>query len=307
MMASPHPSTDILGLGCAAVDDLLYVASFPAADGKRRVEANGRRYGGLTGTALVAAARLGARCAYAGCLGMDEYSQSIVENFAREEVDTAQAPRLPEARVVHSTIIVGRDTGSRNIFFEDHGLIGAHDSLPPASVVRGCRVLFIDHLGMAGNLRAARLARAAGIPVVADFEDAGHPLFREVLGLVDHLILSEEFALELTGKTDPAQAAQALWHADRTVVLVTCGSRGCWSCSNATQLNACHHSAFAVKATDTTGCGDVFHGAYAAGLARDMDLDVRIQYAAAAAALKAARGDIPRRNEVEAFLADQKT
>lgn len=51
---------DVLGLGCAAVDDLLYVASFPVPDSKTRVLRAERQCGGLTATALVAAARLGA-------------------------------------------------------------------------------------------------------------------------------------------------------------------------------------------------------------------------------------------------------
>ncbi len=57
---------------------------------------------------------------------------------------------------------------------------------------------------------------------------------------------------------------------------------------------------------DTTGCGDVFHGAYAAGLARGLDLAERVRLASAAAAIKATRPGgqkgIPTRDEVEAFL-----
>ncbi len=60
---------DILGLGCTAVDDLLYVEHYPAADSKVRIRRQERQGGGLTGTALVAAARMGARCQYAGGLG----------------------------------------------------------------------------------------------------------------------------------------------------------------------------------------------------------------------------------------------
>ncbi|MCX6902031.1 MAG: PfkB family carbohydrate kinase, partial [Verrucomicrobia bacterium] len=97
---------DVLGIGCAAVDDLVYVPSFPPADQKVRVERSARRCGGLTGAALVTAARLGARCGYAGCLGPDEYSRHVAEDFAREGVNIAHAPRLAEARVVHSTIVV---------------------------------------------------------------------------------------------------------------------------------------------------------------------------------------------------------
>jgi sulfofructose kinase len=303
---APAPkSIDVLGLGCAAVDDLLYVPSFPAADQKVRVERSLRRFGGLTGAALVAAARSGARCAYAGCLGMDEYSQQVAAHFMSEGVDVAHAPRLAEARVVHSTIVVGRDTGSRNIFFEYQGLIGAHDSLPAEEVIRAAKVLFIDHLGIKGDLRAARVARAAGAAVVADFENQADPLFEEVLSLVDHLILSEEFARRFTRTPIAAQAALALWRPERAAVIVTCGVNGCWSVSAESGPAARHHPAFVVKAVDTTGCGDVFHGAYAASLARGDALAERIRFAAGAAALKAANGDIPRRSEVDAFLKNQ--
>jgi sulfofructose kinase len=204
--------------------------------------------------------------------------------------------------LVHSTIVVGQDCGSRNVFFEDKGIIGAHDSLPDEKVIRRSKVLFIDHSGMCGNLRAARIARSAGISVVADFEDDASPLFREVLGLVDHLLLSEEFALQTTRKSDASEAALALWRPDRVAVLVTCGAKGCWSVSAEAVGQAILHPAFTVSAIDTTGCGDVFHGAYSASLARGAGLSERIRFASAAAALRAKEGEIPRRSAVETFL-----
>jgi sulfofructose kinase len=298
---------DVLGLGCTAVDDLVYVARFPAADEKIRVERSSRRFGGLTGVALVAAARGGARCAYAGCLGTDELSTWVAGVLKEEGIDTSQTPRLPQASVVHSVIVVGCESGSRNVFFEGAGMIGAQDTTPDAESIRSCKALFIDQWGMAGNLRAARIARSAGVAVVADIEEAQSPLFREVLDLVDHLILSESFATAISGAPDAASAAVRLWRADRAATIVTCGARGCWSVSKENNLTPVHHPAFKVKAVDTTGCGDVFHGAYAASLARDDYLNERIQFAAAAAALKARDGEIPRLAQVEKFLSIQKT
>ena len=306
MKQSSTKQFDIVGLGCTAVDDLLYVPSFPAADEKVKVERSLRRCGGLTGVALIAAARLGARCAYAGCLGTDEFSQYIADNFTREGVDVSHAPRGPEAGVVRSVIVVGNNTGSRNVFFEGRGRIGAHNSLPASDVIANSKVLFIDQWGMTGNLRAARAARSAGVAVVADFEEAGGPVFQEVLAQVDHLILSEDFARQITGRADAAGAAIALWRVDRVVVLVTCGAKGCWSVSADAPQKACHYPAFAVQAADTTGCGDVFHGAYAASLARGEPLVDRICFAAAAAAIKACDIEIPRLKAVEAFLQDNR-
>ena len=78
MQADGMPSSksfcEILGLGCAAVDDILFLPRYPEADAKVEVRERQRHCGGLTATALVAAARLGARCAFAGRLGTDEGS-----------------------------------------------------------------------------------------------------------------------------------------------------------------------------------------------------------------------------------------
>jgi sugar/nucleoside kinase (ribokinase family) len=293
---------DVLGLGCVAVDDVLYVPSFPKVDQKLRVEHDVRRFGGLTGAALVAAARLGVRCAYAGCLGKDESSQQVAENFAREGVNTDHAPRFALGRVVRSTIVVGQDKGTRNVFYRNDGRIGAHDRLPAAAVIRRSKVLLIDDYGMDGNLRAVGLARSASVAVVADFEVSTAPGLEAVLARVDHLIVSEAFASSMTGKPSAPDAALALWRPDRAVVIVTCGKRGCYSVSVTGQQRASFHPAYQVREADTTGCGDVFHGAYAASLAKGEALEKRILFASAAAALNARDSEIPRRVTVEEFL-----
>ncbi len=293
---------DVLGLGCAAVDDLLYVPSFPRADQKVRVERSLRRCGGLTGAALVTAARLGAKCAYAGRLGTDDYSRQVEEDFRRESVDVSHAPRSPKAGVVRSVIVVGERAGSRNVFYQVAGLTGAHDTLPAAAVIRASKVLFIDHYGMRGNLRAAQVARASGVAVVADFEEEEVPLFQRVVDLVDHLIVSQDFALRMTGETCGSRAALALWRTTRAAVILTHGAKGCWSVSPEAPDTAIGYLAFDVPAANTTGCGDVFHGAYAASLARGEPLPERIRFASAAAALKAMRNEIPRLAAVKTFL-----
>src|ERR1700722_7083521 len=120
-MTSSSASIDVLGLGCAAVDDVVFVPSHPQRDGKVQALRRERRFGGLTGTALVAAARLGARCAYAGQLGTDDLSRGVRENFIREGIDVSHAPTSGTAHVVHSTVIVSEDDGSRSIMYESKG------------------------------------------------------------------------------------------------------------------------------------------------------------------------------------------
>ncbi len=300
------PAIDVLGLGAVAVDDLIYVESYPPADAKTAVLRTDRQCGGLSATALVAAARLGARAAYAGQLGSDELSRFVIDRMTAENVSLSQLRRVDGARPLHSFIVVDSQRQTRNIFCDHNGALGAAEDWPPNKIVQSARVLFVDHFGVPGMIRAARLARAAGRPVVGDLERESEPRFSELLELVDHLIVSEPFAKEFTGKESAAESVLALWNSDRALVAVTCGAEGCWFCSREAP-QPIHQPAFRVSVVDTTGCGDVFHGAYAAALAWGMEARARIRFATAAAGLKATqRGGqlgIPRKPDVEKFLA----
>ncbi len=302
---------DVLGLGCVAIDDLLFLAEYPPPDAKVPVQRRDRQCGGLTATALVAAARQGAACAFAGVLGTDELSQFVRRRFEEEGIDVSLVRWRPGVRPIHSIILVDQSRHTRTIVYDLEGAHGAEPDWPEEDAIRASRVLFVDHFGMGGMIRAARIARAAGIPVVADLENHQHPRFGELLEEVDHLIVSQGFAARLTGRSDPARAAEALWKADRQAVVVTCGAEGGWYLGRqqpgaAPNSAAQRYRAFPVEVVDTTGCGDVFHGAYAAALARGVPLEERIRYAAAAAALKATQpggqAGIPRRKAVEEFL-----
>jgi sugar/nucleoside kinase (ribokinase family) len=207
---------------------------------------------------------------------------------------------------VHAIIVVDESRHTRNIFYDLDGVIGADPRLPEPEVIRSAGVLFVDHIGIDGAIRAARIAHQAEIPVVADLESNQSPRFAELLVIVDHLVISRDFAQAITGKSDPAAAVEALGGQERKAVVVTCGPDGCWYSNGSPGDRPRHQRAFEVKVVDTTGCGDVFHGAYAAALARGMPLEERIRVAAAAAAIKATRpggqAGIPTWSVVESFL-----
>src|SRR5690348_15723099 len=131
---------DVLGLGAVAVDDLIFVDAYPPADAKARVLRRERHCGGLTATALVAAARLGARCAYAGVLGNDELSEFALNCLNKEGIDTSHVQRARAARPVHSNVVVVERRGTRNIFFDLENVAGA-GLHTPASLVASSRVL----------------------------------------------------------------------------------------------------------------------------------------------------------------------
>lgn len=300
---------DVLALGSLAVDDVLYLEHFPRPDEKITVTRRIRRCGGLAGTALLAAARFGARCAYAGWFGDDELCRFIGERLRAEGIDLSHAPPWPGGGVVHSTVLVDPIRHTRTVLAYRTGEPGPADDAPPLQVIRDGKVLLIDHHGLRGTLRAARAAAEAGIPIVADFERNAGPLLAEILPLVDHLVVGLRFARRWLDESDldPADAVRRLWNPRRKAVVITHGEHGChyrgWDDDEVR-----HRPAYRVAARDTTGCGDVFHGVYAALLARGATLEERIRLATAAAALRAAADvdhpdGIPDERATTAFLA----
>ena len=300
---------DVVGLGVVAVDDLIYVQNYPAADTKVQVLNTSRQCGGLTATALVAAARLGARCAYAGVMGTDDASVFAADQLAHEGIDLNFSQRRPGAEIYHSRIVVDATDNSRTIFSDGRGVVGAAEDAPSEDFIRATKVLFVDHVGLAGMLRAARIAQASGIPIVSDLERNTGPEFDELCGLVDHFIVSEEFASKLTGESDLAKATRLLSRHSGGLVAVTAGNRGCWYASSSTQHTVRHQPAYPVQVVDTTGCGDVFHGAYAAALAFGLQESERFRIAAAAAAIKATapggQAGTPHWSILQAFLREK--
>jgi sugar/nucleoside kinase (ribokinase family) len=307
---------DVLGIGVVAVDDLIFLEGFPPPDSKMPVARRERHAGGLTGTALVAARRMGARCAYSGVLGDDELSRFVLDSLAAEGVSVGSVVRRQGARPYHSTILIDTTTKTRTILFDSLGVVGPDPERLPEKEILSAGVLLVDHLGLAGTVRAARLARGAGIPVVADLEVSSAPLLSELIGLVDHLIVPWNIGVELTGAADGPAVARGLWEArtdartgGRSAVVVTRGTEGSWCMSAERPGKVFHQPSFRVETVDTTGCGDVFHGAYAAALREGRPVEERLRFAAAVAALKATRvggqKGIPTRGEVEKFLGER--
>lgn len=296
---------DVLGAGSLALDELLHVSRYPSGDTKTPVREHRVSLGGLSAQALVAAARLGASTAYAGVLGEGEDSRLARSLLVEEGIETRWIQDVPGARPIHSWIIIAEEPASRNVFFDLEGARGI-SRLDP-DLVRSCRVLLVDQHGLEGMVTAAEIAREAGIPVVADLD--GHPRgIEQLVDRADHLIVSREFAAKFTGHEDPRQAGPALLQADREAVVITRGEEG-FDWWTPDEPGGQHAGAFEVQALNTTGCGDVFHGAYAFGLARGLELSARLELASATAALRASRRGgheaVPRREEVVEFLRER--
>lgn len=295
---------DVLGFGCTTIDELLYIDEWPQVERKlpiRRLETQG---GGLGATALIAAARLGAKCSYAGMLGHDETSKRVAGLLEAEKIELNLLVYHPDAGAIRSFVVIDTTHNTRNIFFQRPELVGTPLDSPDESEIAASRCVFLDHYGGQGNVRVCELARRNAVPVVADFERSDVPAWNDFFPLVSHPILSRGFASRLTGEEEPEQMARALWNANRETVIVTCGEDGCYATKNGREV--AHFPAFPTEVVDTTGCGDCFHGVYCAALAWGWPLERRVRWASAAAALKArvvgAQKGLPSRAQVEELL-----
>ena len=298
------PRWDLLGIGAVAVDDLIYLDGFPVPDSKVHVAEEQRHGGGLAGTALVAAARLGAIAAYMGVLGDDELSRFTIAQLEAEGVECSIVRASPGARPFHSTILVNRHTGERTILASAAGVTEPRPDEMSAELIGACRMLLVDNTVTLPALQAAQIANRLGVPVLADLEQLtdGVP---ELMTHVDHLIVGSSFAEQVVGRLHPAEMTRRLARPDQAACVVTAGADGCWYSVGGS--SAVHHQpACPVSVVDTTGCGDVFHGAYAAALVRGCTIPHALSVATVAAGLKAAkpggRLGIPNWATVERFL-----
>ncbi len=276
---------DLLGIGAVAVDDLIYLDGFPTPEAKMYITEETRQGGGLAGTALVAAARLGARTAYTGVLGNDGLSRYTIAELEAEGVDCSHVRLAASARPYHCTILVNQRLGERTILVSKSGVTPPDaEDLSPA-LIGAARMLFIDSTVILPGLRASEVANNLGIPVIADLERVGEGL-PELISRIDHLIVGTRFAEQVVGAAHPAEMARRLSRQGQTACIVTAGEEGCWYIlGNDGRVH--HQPAYRVPVVDTTGCGDVFHGAYAAALARGCSIPRAMEVATVAAGLKA--------------------
>lgn len=299
---------DIIGFGVAAVDDVFYTNAFPVPGGKTMFESYIRVGGGQTATALVAASRLGCRCFYAGHLGDNALSEMVRDVFDREGIGRRRTVEYPEALPTHTLVIVHARTGERSNMANLGGVRPAVVGDAEKSLISRAKCLLVDQSVPACQTEAARVARAHGVPVVGDLEEAAAGSGRELYGLIDHLILPLEVAVRDLAASSPEDAVLRMMRdGGRALACVTDGERGAWYAVAEEPETVRRQPAFVMpEVVDTNGCGDVFHGAYAAALARGLPPAERLRRAAAAAAIKTQKPGgqtgAPDIRELEDFL-----
>ncbi len=284
-MTANNQVYDVLAVGISAVDEILTVGHYPAHGVKTPVLATGRHGGGLACTAIAAAATLGGKTAFVGRLGDDELSSYIRDILEKRGVDISHIVRDSAGQPYHSRIILDQSTGERTIFYDESHFKPVQADDISLRLLESAAVVLLDYISGPVPIDLVRKARKAHRPVVIDIE--GQPAqAASLLDEVDHLVVSDEFARWCTGQSSPGASCTALACTPRAATVVTAGAAGCWW-TDRPDRPAVHVPAFLVRAVDTNGCGDTFHGAYALAIAQNFSIAGAVLFASACAALKA--------------------
>lgn len=260
--------------------------------------------GGLAATALVTCARLGARCDLFSLLGDDEVGDRIVGELEDENISTLGIIRDEGKSSPFSFVHVDEHNGERTIFHHRDPELRSTWVGTDFSVIGKSNALVIDDYFPQLALCSAREARERGIPVLADFNPRRDN--KELLRFVDVLIAPRHFAA-LTGYDEDLDGAlDAIHDYGPTTAVITLGGEGC---VYSDELGHGRAGAYNVDVVDTTGAGDVFHGAFAYGLARGWETVRCADFASAVAATKCTkmggRTGIPSLVEVLEFLGER--
>ncbi len=287
-------------VGLTTIDHIWRVEEFPPRSSRTPATDYRSSGGGPAATAAVTAARLGARASLLTVVGNDAEGERALADLEASGVDVSVARELRRGRTAVSGVIVDR-RGERHIFPHFGDALGdAVGEDVVAAAVTGAGAVLVDMRLPRFTDAALESARVGGVPSVGDVSAAR---YWELADEVDHLIVSHECATEVLGRDDPEAALAVLRRRDGQVVGVTLGKRGVLiDVDGSTELVP----AFAVKTVDTTGAGDVFHGAYAFGLARGWGALRAAELASAAAALACTgmgREAIPDLERVLALMA----
>jgi len=288
-------------VGIAVMDRIYYVEGLPTEGGKYVAKRYTEVGGGPAATAAVAAARLGAQVDFIGRVGDDDTGNSLLAELESLGVNTRDTRRYAGAKSSQSAIMV--DAQGERIIVN----YPSPDLLPDADWFNEIDfsqwdVVLADVRWHEGARQAFALARQAGVMTVLDGDVTPQDI-SELVALSDHAAFSEPGLARLTGINDSVAGLKQAQTLTNGHVYVTRGSEGCdWIKNNTLQ----HQSGFKVDVVDTTGAGDVFHGALAFSLAGGDAPEEAVRFASGVAALKCTRpggrAGIPDCDQTRSFL-----
>ena len=294
---------DVVGVGLNATDTLILLSHFPAYAGKVAFDGEILSPGGQVASAMVTCANLGLRVKYIGTVGDDERGRIQMESLRGSGINLDDVEVRANCANQTAYILIDRSTGERTVLWRRDDCLRLDAASITAEKIRCARLLHIDGHDTPAVARAAEIAREHGIPVTVDVDTIYHG-FDRVLPHVTHLVASSEFPIQWTNERDPFKALETIQEEYKLpVASMTLGAHGALARVDGKFI---YSPAFVVNCVDTTGAGDVFHGAFCYAVLQQMPMRETLEFANAMAALNCtalgARGGISTIEEAKALM-----
>lgn len=273
----------IVGIGACVFDTLFNIPTYPEEDTKMRAVASKRAGGGPVATGLVAASKLSESAAYIGVLADDNGGAFLLRDFEKYGVDTSHVEIKSGYRSFSSVLWLCADRGTRTCVFDKGDLPQLTLSDAQKDAVKSAQILMVDGNEMEAAKAAAAVAKESGVKVLYDCGGL-YAGVEGVLSLTDIMIPSEEFAMGHTGEKNARDAAKKLYETYRPeVVVVTRGKEGGVMYDGEGFTD---YPVYPANVVDSNGAGDVFHGAFAAGVVKGYSYLKCCHFASAVSAIK---------------------
>lgn len=275
---------EILCVGLAAYDVNLPLPYYPGENSKIMIPISQEGGGGPSANSAFLLSKWGVETSFAGVVGDDPFGQMIIQEFKAVGTDLSLLQVNSEIKTPLAIILVNQTNGSRTIISrrEEKTTYQPDFNIWKSSIPQ---ILLFD-----GHEPEASLSAMKTFPEARTILDAGtlRPGTEKLAGLVDYIVASEKFGLSWTGLPDlkspenRQECLQRLARLCRGHVTVTLGEAGLIH----NEGGAFHYlPAFSIEAVDTTGAGDIFHGAFAYGILKGYSLAETLKLASMAAAL----------------------
>jgi len=270
----------VVGCGLATLDLLGQVARMPAVDTKTELTAFSLQGGGPTATALATLARFGATARLVGKVADDEIGRLIRADLTDAGVDVTWL--VAGGPGVSPLSFVAVDGDGRRTVFHTSG-VGARMEAGEwrRDALDGADLLLVDGHQMDAQIAAVEQAHAAGVPVLLDAGSLREGM-GDLMALADAAVVSERFAGEVAPRGELEDSLVELARNGPRRVVITLGEGGSIGVDGDKLVR---QAALEVRAMDTTGAGDVYHGAFAWGMVHGWPLERTMVFASATAGL----------------------
>ena len=302
---SGFSNTKIAVIGSTMMDLTVYADVLPAAGETRFGNSFTTGFGGKGANQAVMAARTGAKVTMITGIGSDGFGDESLANFKNCGMDTTSVLRLPTHTGVAHIWVDGEGQNRISIVPGANFALTPQGAVDEVSKLKDVSVLIAQcEIPQEVTLAAFRTAQELGITTILN-PAPYQPLTDDLLELTDWLIPNEiEFAeLDKTHRTPDSDAViTSLRKTGRTIV--TLGSDGAALVTADGSVK--RFAAKKVTATDTTGAGDCFIGAFAAALASGASEESAVQFgidcATKSVTRKGAQSSYPKIEEIDFSL-----